>query len=280
MTDAQCVQFLQWALPRLRMRWGGFRKVRGQVCKRVQRRLQTLGLPDVQGYQAQLRRSPGEWCVLDGLCRITISRFYRDRDVFDQLCGPLPAALSAEARARDARHLDLWSVGCAGGEEPYSLALGWRLGAAAHLDGLDMHILATDTDPESLARARSACYGWGSVKGLPPAWREQAFVRQDDRYCLPAAWRRMVELRAQDIREDMPSRNFDLILCRNLVFTYFEAALQAEILQRLVAQLWPGGALVIGKHERLPSRTCALAPWAPRLGIYRRSSEACSPISA
>ena len=38
MSDSQCVVFLQWALPRLRMRWAGFRKVRRQVCGRVWRR--------------------------------------------------------------------------------------------------------------------------------------------------------------------------------------------------------------------------------------------------
>jgi hypothetical protein len=33
-TDAECVVFLQWALPRLGLRWQGFRKVRRQVCRR------------------------------------------------------------------------------------------------------------------------------------------------------------------------------------------------------------------------------------------------------
>jgi len=44
MKDSECVEFLQWALPRLRMRWAGFRKVRGQVCKRLQQRIGELGL--------------------------------------------------------------------------------------------------------------------------------------------------------------------------------------------------------------------------------------------
>jgi hypothetical protein len=43
MKDTKCIQFLQWALPRLRMRWPGFRKVRRQVCKRINRRIRELG---------------------------------------------------------------------------------------------------------------------------------------------------------------------------------------------------------------------------------------------
>ena len=34
-SDADCTAFLQYALPRLNLRWPGFRKVRRQVCKRL-----------------------------------------------------------------------------------------------------------------------------------------------------------------------------------------------------------------------------------------------------
>jgi chemotaxis protein methyltransferase CheR len=83
-TDQECVEFLQWALPRMQMRWSGFRKVRRQVCRRIQRRMQVLE-KDVQGYREFLEAEPEEWDVLDALCRITISRFYRDRAVFAYL---------------------------------------------------------------------------------------------------------------------------------------------------------------------------------------------------
>jgi chemotaxis protein methyltransferase CheR len=79
MTDRDCKQFLVWSLPQLRMRWKGFRKVRGQVCKRIERRLDALGLADAEGYRSLLERNRDEWDVLDSLCRVAISRFYRDR---------------------------------------------------------------------------------------------------------------------------------------------------------------------------------------------------------
>ncbi|HUS38260.1 MAG: hypothetical protein WBF93_12370 [Pirellulales bacterium] len=85
MKDAECVELLQWALPRLRMRWLGFRKVRRQVGKRVDRRLHQLGLDSVDQYRTYLAVHEGEWSVLNDCCRITISRFYRDRGVFDFL---------------------------------------------------------------------------------------------------------------------------------------------------------------------------------------------------
>ena len=66
-TDRECVEFLQWALPQLGLRWPGFRKVRRQVHKRIVRRLNELGLTQVSEYREYLRTNSGEWSVLDGL---------------------------------------------------------------------------------------------------------------------------------------------------------------------------------------------------------------------
>ena len=127
---------------------------------------------------------------------------------------------------------------------------------------------------KSCSRARAACYPASSLKRLPRAWREAAFERRNDGYCLHAAYRHGVEFLRQDIRNEMPEGPFDLILCRNLVFTYFDEAAQRDALRRLLERLCPGGALVIGSHETLPHGS-GLASWpgAERLPILRRSSE-------
>ena len=85
MKDEACISFLQWALPRLHMHWPGFRKVRRQVCKRLGRRLEELHLSNLGDYRLYLEDNPPEWHILDTICRITISRFYRDWGVFDTL---------------------------------------------------------------------------------------------------------------------------------------------------------------------------------------------------
>jgi chemotaxis protein methyltransferase CheR len=91
-------------------------------------------------------------------------------------------------------------------------------------------------------------------------------------YCLRAEYRQGVEFVQQDVRTALPDGRSNLILCRNLVFTYFDEGTQRQILARLLARLLPGGALVIGRREILPSGTAELTPWpdAERLGIYRR----------
>ncbi len=273
MKDPECVEFLQWALPRLRMRWPGFRKVRRQVCKRVQRRARELDLPGAHAYRDYLIRNPDEWRILDRLCVITISTFYRDRAVFDFLgSNVLPALARGVAERRDAM-LRTWSIGCASGEEPYSVMLVWRFAVQPHLPALGLRVLATDIDDAMLDRARAGCYAASSLKLVPEPWRHEAFEQFGNRYCLRSGYRGDIEFVHQDVRAALPEGNFDLILCRNLVFTYFDAALQRVMLTRFLAHLRPAGSLVIGKHETLPVDMARLAPWvgAELLGIYRRT---------
>ncbi|NIO08846.1 MAG: chemotaxis protein CheR, partial [Deltaproteobacteria bacterium] len=73
-----------------------------------------------------LEDNPGEWAVLDALCQIGISRFYRDRGVFQHLEEVVLPHLARSLSAHGEKEMRLWSAGCAGGEEPYTLAILWR----------------------------------------------------------------------------------------------------------------------------------------------------------
>lgn len=270
MDDSGCIRFLQWALPRLHMRWPGFRRVRGQVCKRLDRRLHQLGLGDGRDYQDYLGNHPEEWRILDGLCRVTISRFYRDKMVFARLADDVLPTLFARAHSRGEARLRAWSVGCASGEEPYTLALVWHFALKMRFPGSRIDILASDADPFMLERAQRACYPFSSVKNLPAHWRERAFTESNGQLCLNAPFRLDVTWLEHDVRGTPPPGPFDIILCRNLVFTYFDEPLQRQTLERLRRRLIAGGALLVGVHETLPAGTQGFTPWDGRLGIYRK----------
>ena len=66
----------------------------------------------------------------------------------------------------------------------------------------------------------------------------------------------------------MPDGPFDLVFCRNLVFTYFAPALQLELLARIAARLRPGGFLVLGRHEQLPPGASGFAAHDAGRGIH------------
>lgn len=269
MNDADCVEFLQWALPHLRMRWDGFRKVRGQVCKRIARRLKELGIDDLDTYKSHLEENRGEWEILDGLCRITISRFHRDRKVFDSLRDTLLPDLAAEAD-NTGRALTIWSTGCASGEEPYTLSILWRAFLQQHYQQITLEIIATDTDPVLLERAASGFYKPSSLKELAPDTVDTAFETTQSGHRLRPEYREGVEFLLSDIRREMPAGPFDLIMCRNLVLTYFETEMQIELLEGMTDRMVTGGALVIGSHESLPPGSWPLERLRPGLPIFKK----------
>jgi chemotaxis protein methyltransferase CheR len=213
--------------------------------------MRELGLSDLDAYAARLESDPGEWSRLDALCRIPISRFYRDRIVMDRLRDRELPRLIALARSRGDTTFRAWSLGCASGEEAYTLALIWRLtpalGATPPFD-----ILATDASEPMLQRARRGSYGPSSLKDLPSSWVRQGFRIDGETFTIRNEFREPITWRVEDVRTTMPQGPFHLILCRNLVFTYFDESLQRELLPRLTDRLVPGGALILGSHEKLP----------------------------
>jgi chemotaxis protein methyltransferase CheR len=269
MTDRECIEFLQWALPELGLRWPGFRKVRRQVRKRIVRRLGELGLTGISEYRTYLDAHPAEWAVLDALSRISISRFYWDRDVFDHLRDAILPALARGAREQGERRIAVWSAGCASGEEPYTVAIMWAKYLQADFPDVGLRLVATDADEHMLERARRASYPASSLKGTSADWQETAFVRSGGEYMLREDFRGQVEFRQQDIRTAIPAESFHLILCRNLAFTYLAEPLQRQVLERLREHLVPGGFLVIGKHEAIPAQAPRLVPCSSKLGFFR-----------
>lgn len=272
MRDRECVDFLQDCLPGLGLRWAGFRKVRGTVCKRVDRRMRELGIWDLSAYKALIETDPEERARLDGMCRIPISRFYRDRAVYDALARDVLPTLADEARAAGAATVRCWSAGCASGEEPYSLRIGWSMGAQSRQPALSIAITATDADPVMLSRARAGCYAAGSLKELPAEWREAAFEPRGDLFCVRPDYRDGITFALQDIRDEWPSGPFDLILCRNLAFTYFLPNVRAAVFAEIDRRLRPGGYLAIGGHESLPPEASGYDPAFGGLSIFRRAS--------
>ena len=269
--DAECVRFLQRALPRLGLRWPGYRRVRGQVCKRIDRRIQALHLCGVAAYEAYVTEHAAEWRVLEALCSIPISRFYRDRAVFDALGDAILPSLAERASARGLAEVRCWSAGCASGEEPYTVSLVWDQRVRPQTPQVRLAIVATDVDTHLLERARTACYATSSLRELPAGWIDQAFDRRADLYCLRDRWRACVEFGHQDIRHDQPPGVFDLILCRNVAFTYFSDAVQRIVLARIAERLQTDGYLVIGRHESLPMSVPSLEI-AGMPGLYRKAS--------
>jgi chemotaxis protein methyltransferase CheR len=274
MSDDACVAFLQWALPRLGRRWEGYRKVRRQVCRRVWRRVGELGLGSFADYRSHLEQNPDEWPRLDAMTDITISRFYRDRAVYDFLRAEVLPTLVEEAHENGHPSVRMWSAGCANGEEPYTLVIIRELALSASASDIPLEIFATDIKPVVLGRADQARYPRSALRDLPIELQEAAFDQDGDEFVLLPRFRRGVTLAQHDIRSGPPpDERFDLVLCRYLAFTYFDEAGQRDMTRALAGAMRPGAALVLGNRETLPADDPGFRPWSQRLRVFRRCAD-------
>lgn len=263
------VEFLQWALPRLKYCWTGFRKPRGQVIKRIRQRIRELDLMDTRTYRTYLQTHPEEWPILDLMCDVTISRFFRDRELWNYLKVDL---LPEMLKNREYDHIRIWSIGCCNGEEPYSMAIIAEEVQETTSDPIEISILATDRNPHALCRARTGRYPGGALKEVSAGIKKKYFRPDPDHtnhYLIADAVKARVRIEDRDITETLPEEVFDLIFCRNLVYTYFSIERQVEFTEKVATLLRSGGFLIHGAHENLPA-TEHFIPENRSLGVYRK----------
>jgi chemotaxis protein methyltransferase WspC len=174
----------------------------------------------------------------------------RDRAVFDEALRFVQRRLAA----RPARPVRILSLPCAGGEEPYSMAL---VLAEAGIPATRCRIDAVDLSQAAIARARSGRFTRNAFRGADLAFRERWFTRCDDsaeEYLIDAALRAYVGFRqgnllAPDACAGEPA--YDLVFCRNLLI-YFDDATQARAAHAIGALLADDGVLLSG-HAEAPS---------------------------
>lgn len=245
--------FLEWALPRLGLRTAGFVRVRGQVQKRVARRIAELRLSGFEAYRAYLEQHAEEWAALDEFSHITISRFFRDGHVYAALQHCVLPRLIELARARGEQRVRIWSAGAGAGEEPYSISLLWRYALRERFADIALELVATDADPNQLARARQGRYRASSLREVPHEFRARAFAQVGaDEFAISSELRDPVQFLQQDLRREMPPGPFALILCRNLAFSYFSESEQLRAAQAIRCRLQPGSVLALGLREKPP----------------------------
>jgi len=228
-----------------------------------------LGISDLSIYRDYLSKERDEWEILDSLLYITISRFYRNTGVFNLLREEILPLLVRRA-IEEERGVRCWSAGCCSGEEPYTLQIIWNLAVMPELKSpLRLKVTATDRTRSMLERAAEGIYSESSVRDLPPEFLRAAFLKTDNGFKIKNHLKTDVDFLEQDIRFQTARGTFDLILCRNLVFTYFDDDLQRSIAGEIIGKLESGGFFIAGSNESIPDDLQRLSPYRMK-GVYRR----------
>lgn len=181
---------------------------------------------------------------------IHVSQFFRNSSTFEALRGTVLPAIFDRLRREGRDSATFWSVGCASGEEPYSLAIILRDSFRESLKEFKVSLVGTDIDGGILDAARAGVYSPERLAEVPAEVRDRYFRPMGERFVLDPAIREMVDFRRSDLFDPESSVESDLILCRN-VLIYFERSEQARILRGFVSSLRTGGVLVLGKAETL-----------------------------
>ncbi len=242
--------------------------MRGQVEKRIRRRIAALGLSGFSEYRARLEVDAEEWGVLDQLCRVTISRFNRDQRVWDTLREEVLTTLASDAIAAGEPRLRCWSLGCASGEEPCTLSILWTLALAELHPNLSLEILATDVDAEVLDRARVAVYDPGSLRELPQRSLEEAFEPNETAYRLRERFRAPVEFKKADARDALPAGRVPSSPLQEPRLHLLRRAPSAGDARSSRDEPRPRRRVRRGPSQLPPG--APLEPWFPKLGIWRR----------
>lgn len=222
------------------------------VKRRIGIRVRATQSPTPEAYGALLSRNSNELDHLLKVLTIHVSHFFRNPSTFEKLAYQvLPLVLRERCLDRGIRTA---SVGCASGEEPYSLALIMKEQFPELVLQGEVSIEASDVDAATLELARQGLYHPDRLKEVPPDLMRRWFSREGERYRLSPEIRELVSFSRTDLNHEPATGPCDLILCRN-VLIYFERSRQETILNRFADALGPGGVLVLGKSESLFAST-------------------------
>ena len=220
----------------------------GAVERAVRARMQAGVAADLDAYWQCVRHPGPEQQLLIESVVVPESWFFRDRQAF--------VALAAEAHEQRARHpqarLRVLSLPCAGGEEPYSIAMT----VAETFGGFNtpVSIIASDLDTNVLATADKGVYAMDRVERLSPERLKRFFLKgsgsQEGFAAVRPELRRMVQFQPVNLLDaTYPVKGpLDVIFCRN-VMIYFDKPTQYKILSRYAPMMQEDGLLFAGHSE-------------------------------
>ena len=232
--------------------------------RRVAIRMRSTRCSDAAEYCNLLRQSPQELDLLQKALTIHVSQFFRNPSMFFKLRDSVLPGLFSFCQENSTASLRFWCMGCAGGEEPYSLALILREYFSKEMRKVQTAIFGTDIDAETIRSAQQGEYVEDRLKEVPADHKARYFRYNGSRFRLVPEIREMVTFLQGDITRTAEYVPSDLVVCRNTLI-YFTRADQEKILQGIADILSPGGILVLGKSETL-------------VGTVRQRFEAICPV--
>jgi chemotaxis methyl-accepting protein methylase len=263
MEDTQFRQLLD----RFGYSWAGYYRVRKGVKKRLARHMHEIRCRNIEEYIEAIEGEREVRIQFERLMTVSISRFFRDRKLWEIMQGGMLPLLAQNM----SQVINVWSAGCASGEEIYSFKILWEGLRKSYPNISDIYILATDMRPEYLDRAKAAVYPRSSTREVPTVIRSTYFETiARGRYALRSWMKDGIVWQVHNLLSNPPGIAFDLIFLRNSLLTYYVDEFKIPAITRIVNSLASGGFLIIGSHERMPIEVVDLKPWEESTIIFQK----------
>ena len=251
---------------------------RGTLIRRLERRMQINGVPNIVAYRDFVRQNPAELTPLLADLLISVTNFFRDPPAFEALQSQVVPELMKAAAASDSQELRVWVAACASGEESYSVAILLQEYADRLAQQPQLLVFASDINEAALNVARAAVYPATVATDISEGRLLGYFDKQEGgTYRVRSAIREMIVFARHNLLNDPPFSRLDLICCRNLLI-YLDRTAQAAVLEIFAYALKPGGYLFLGNAESVDSLSNAFEIVNKEQRLYRLRPDATTSL--
>jgi chemotaxis protein methyltransferase CheR len=222
-----------------------------QLVDRVSPLVIRRGLTSLLDYYYLLKYESGreeEWARVTEALVVNETYFWREIDQLQALVGEVVPEL---VRRLHGRTLQIWTIPCATGEEPLTLAM--LLDVAGWFSRASIRIVASDASRAAIDRARAGTYRERALRHVPPAFRERYFTREDGAWRVSDDLSRKVTWQVENLVSPQTiaaHAGASIVLCRNL-FIYFSAEAMRKVVVQLAEYMASPAFLCLGAAESL-----------------------------
>lgn len=209
-----------------------------QLHRRLNSFFSRNAIVDIDDYVKLIKNNSREREKFLDFVTINVTEFYRNPELFKEL--------SDFIEKDKKRNLKIWSAACSNGCEPYSVAiLLLELGMNDKFN-----ILATDLDPTIIKKAIEGSYDEIDLKNLPKEIINKYFTKVDQKYIISNVVKKHVTFKTHDLLMDKYEKDFDLVLCRNVVI-YFNADAKEKLYTNISKSIKKDGLFFVGATENI-----------------------------
>ncbi len=240
------------------------------LYRRIERRMAIHRIDKISTYVRFLQQNSQEARLLFKELLIGVTSFFRDSVPWEKLKTEVFRTILKDRTP--GRPLRAWVIGCATGEEAYSLAIVFReaLEQFKPAKNFSLQIFATDLDADAIEKARAAVFPPSIAADVSPERLNRFFMQVEHGYQITKTIRDMVIFASQNLIMDPPFTKMDILSCRNLLI-YLSAELQKKLLPLFHYSLNPGGVLLLGNSETIGEFTDCFTTLDDKARLYRRN---------